>query len=261
MRTLAVRSGSGGANGTAAARHIASAMLPSRPFTNFLHFARNSVCCAVASPRAGGQAVQTATTLDGTEQDEAFMRLALAQARNAFDAGEVPVGAVLVVGADVVAATANATEAAASSLAHAELLALLEGTKVARNWRLSDATLYCTLEPCPMCAGAMLQARLGRLVYGARQPRLGADGSWVALLPRSEQQAPAGGVEMTADARAYEQADACACIEPVGPHPFHPRMAVSRGVLEAECSDIMIRFFQKRRAESASDSTDSDSGG
>lgn len=124
------------------------------------------------------------------------MRAALAQARAAFDAEEVPIGAVLVVGSEVIAAGQNATERRRNPLAHAELLAILAAAEQLQAWRLADATLYCTVEPCPMCAGAILQARLKRLVYGARQPRLGADGSWVALLP---QQQPAADAAEAAD--------------------------------------------------------------
>eukprot|EP00882_Tetradesmus_deserticola_P031251 GHRQ01035334.1.p1 GENE.GHRQ01035334.1~~GHRQ01035334.1.p1 ORF type:complete len:217 (+),score=13.82 GHRQ01035334.1:560-1210(+) len=115
--------------------------------------------------------------------DEHFMRLALQQAQAAFDADEVPIGAVLVCGSEVVATGQNATETRRNPLAHAELQCILTAAESRQAWRLQDATLYCTVEPCPMCAGAILQARLKRLVYGARQPRLGADGSWVALFP------------------------------------------------------------------------------
>ncbi|KAG2436628.1 hypothetical protein HYH02_011563 [Chlamydomonas schloesseri] len=113
------------------------------------------------------------------------MRLALQQARRGAALGEVPVGAVLVApdGAAVLAAAHNRVHTRRSPLAHAEMLCLAAGAARARAWRLLGTTLYVTLEPCPMCAGALMQARVGRVVYGARQPRLGADGSWVQLFP------------------------------------------------------------------------------
>jgi tRNA(adenine34) deaminase len=127
--------------------------------------------------------------------DEHFMRFALQQAQAAFDADEVPIGAVLVCGSEVVSTGQNATETRRNPLAHAELQCILAAADSRQAWRLQDATLYCTVEPCPMCAGAVLQARLQRLVYGARQPRLGADGSWVALFPQQLlAEAVAGGV-------------------------------------------------------------------
>ncbi|KAG2443760.1 hypothetical protein HXX76_002106 [Chlamydomonas incerta] len=128
-----------------------------------------------------------------TEADHHFMRLALQQARRAAAADEVPVGAVLVSadGATVLAAAHNRVHTLCSPLAHAEMLCLAAGAARSRAWRLLGTTLYVTLEPCPMCAGALMQlnaaaapqARVGRVVYGARQLRLGADGSWVQLFP------------------------------------------------------------------------------
>lgn len=115
--------------------------------------------------------------------DEHYMRLALQQAQAAYDADEVPIGAVIVCGTDVVSVGRNMTETRRNPLAHAELQCIMSAADRLQAWRLQDATLYCTVEPCAMCAGAILQARLQRLVYGARQPRLGADGSWVALFP------------------------------------------------------------------------------
>jgi tRNA(adenine34) deaminase len=123
--------------------------------------------------------------------DEHFMRLALQQAQAAFDADEVPIGAVLVCDSEVVSTGQNATETRRNPLAHAELQCIMTAAGSRQAWRLQDATLYCTVEPCPMCAGAILQARLQRLVYGARQPRLGADGSWAALFPQQPAEAVA----------------------------------------------------------------------
>jgi tRNA(adenine34) deaminase len=157
------------------------------------------------------------------------MRLALGQAQLASAAGEVPVGAVLVSGAgEVLASAHNLTEGGADPTAHAEMLCLRRAAGAGAGWRLLESTLYVTLEPCPRCAGAALQARVGALVYGARNPLLGADGSWVSLLPPQE-----GAVEEP----------------PRRPHPFHPDMRVRRGVLEGECGEVMRAFFRRRRQE------------
>ncbi|EFN57536.1 hypothetical protein CHLNCDRAFT_20896, partial [Chlorella variabilis] len=150
------------------------------------------------------------------DDDERFMRLALEQARLAFDDGEVPVGAVLVSGGgQVLAAARNAAEGAADPTAHAELLCIRQAATAAGGWRLLDATLYVTLEPCPMCAGALLQVRRAGLCSGVEQL----------------QAAPA----------------AAAAVQPTRPHPFHPNMVVRRGVLAAECGDLMRSFFARRR--------------
>ena len=121
------------------------------------------------------------------QDDEHYMRLALEQAKLGASMGEVPVGAILVSNAQVISAAHNTTEATSSPLAHAELLCLQATATQLSSWRLPSCTLYVTLEPCPMCAGAILQSRIKRLVYGARQPRIGADGSWVSLFPIDDQ--------------------------------------------------------------------------
>ncbi len=109
--------------------------------------------------------------------DDEAMGLALDQARAAAAVGEVPVGAVMVVDGAVVAARHNERETAADPTAHAEMLAIRDAARVTDSWRLDDATLYVTLEPCPMCAGAAWAARIGRIVFGAADPRAGATGS------------------------------------------------------------------------------------
>ncbi|GLC49170.1 hypothetical protein PLESTB_000190100 [Pleodorina starrii] len=128
-----------------------------------------------------------------SSEDMQYMATALEEARAAAAAGEVPVGAVLVHGGRVLARGRNRVHALRSPLAHAEMLCLAAAASKLRAWRLLGATLYVTLEPCPMCAGAILQARLARVVYGARQPRLGADGSWVQLFPRRDAGGGGGG--------------------------------------------------------------------
>lgn len=112
------------------------------------------------------------------------------------------------------------------------------------RWRLSDATLYVTLEPCIMCAGALLQSRVGTLVYGASNPLLGADGSYVDLLrppPEQGQQPPSD---------PCGEASRGGPIVPRAAHPFHPDIMVRRGVLADACGDVLRQFFRRRRMES-----------
>jgi len=145
--------------------------------------------------------------------DERFVRRALELADQAERAGDVPIGAVLVSG-DLVLEAKNAKEARGDATAHAEMLLLREAARRLGGWRLSEATLYVTKEPCLMCAGAILGARVKRLVYGARDPKGGADGSAFDVL-RS-------------------------------PRTNH-RLDVTSGVLEAEAAAQLQRFFQARR--------------
>ncbi|ESQ28391.1 hypothetical protein EUTSA_v10018020mg [Eutrema salsugineum] len=162
--------------------------------------------------------------------DEIFMREALVEAKKAADMWEVPVGAVLVHDGKIIARGFNLVEDLRDSTAHAEMICIREGSKVLRSWRLADTTLYVTLEPCPMCAGAILQARVNTLVWGAPNKLLGADGSWIRLFPGGE----GNGSE--------------ASEKPAPPvHPFHPKMTIRRGVLESECAQTMQQFFQLRR--------------
>lgn len=109
--------------------------------------------------------------------DEKFMKMALAEAEKAFDAGEIPVGAVIVRDGEVIARAHNLCEAQNDPTAHAELLAIRAAGERLGTWRLSECTLYVTLEPCPMCTGAAINARVGRIVFGAKDPRAGACGS------------------------------------------------------------------------------------
>ena len=118
--------------------------------------------------------------------DEKWMRAALALAAEAAALGEVPVGAVAVLDGEIIGRGYNRKESDQDPTAHAEMVALQEAAVSVANWRLLDVTLYCTLEPCPMCAGAMIQARLPRLVYGAPDTRFGADGSVVQVLRVAE---------------------------------------------------------------------------
>ena len=109
--------------------------------------------------------------------DQKFMAVALEEARRAMEAGEVPVGAVMVYGGEVIAQAHNRREGFQDPTAHAEMLALREAAQKFGRWRLTGATMYVTLEPCAMCAGAMVLARLDRLVYGCDDPKAGACGS------------------------------------------------------------------------------------
>jgi len=170
------------------------------------------------------------------------MREALAEAAKGARAGEVPVGAVMVMGGRVVARAHNETEQTNDPTAHAEMLCIRQAARVSGGWRLQDATLYVTLEPCPMCAGAALQARVGTVVYGAPNPMLGADGGWVQLLPPWQNAtATSNGFGTTSDSE-----DGGPLLRP---HAFNPNMTVVRGVLQQQCTDIMISFFRQRRQE------------
>ena len=198
-----------------------------------------------ASGRDGAGAV-SATSSSPQEDDRRFMALALEQAQLAAAAGEVPVGAVMVSGAgEVLAAAHNATEAQSDPTAHAELQCIRQAAQRAGGWRLLDATLYVTLEPCPMCAGALLQSRVGRVVYGARNALLGADGSWIDIL-RSRVAAGTDNDTSSSESGGEESEKAC---RPSRPHPFHPDLAVESGVLGEECGAVMKAFFKRRRQQ------------
>ncbi len=147
-------------------------------------------------------------------RDEIFMREALKEAKKAFDADEVPVGAVLVYNDKIIARGHNQVELLQDATAHAEMVCLTSGAAALSNWRLTDATLYCTLEPCCMCAGAMISSRITRLVYGAPDLRVGVCGSWINLFDKA--------------------------------HPIHG-FEITRGVLEAEAAALMRDFFQATR--------------
>jgi tRNA(Arg) A34 adenosine deaminase TadA len=148
------------------------------------------------------------------ETDEHFMRLALEQARQAERAGEVPVGAALVVGGQVVAHGFNRTIADLDPTAHAEIVALRAAAKAIGNYRMAGATLYVTIEPCAMCAGAIVQARVERLVYGADDPKGGAVRSCFAILNDPQ---------------------------------LNHRVEVTPGILAEECAALLQAFFAARR--------------
>lgn len=149
-------------------------------------------------------------------QDEIFMREALKEARKAFDKDEVPVGAVLVHKNRVIARGHNQVELLQDATAHAEMVCLSAAAEALGNWRLTETTLYCTLEPCCMCAGALLSARVSRLVWGAPDLRVGANGSWIDLFAQN--------------------------------HPIHS-LEITPRVLEAEAAELMRSFFVKQRGK------------
>ncbi|KAM6548213.1 hypothetical protein CsatB_019889 [Cannabis sativa] len=168
---------------------------------------------------------------DQRKIDETFMREALLEAKKAADTWEVPVGAVLVQDGKIIARGHNLVEELRDSTAHAEMICIREASNQLRSWRLAGTTLYVTLEPCPMCAGAILQARINTLVWGAPNKLLGADGSWIKLFPGGDGENNLG-----------------ASDKPTPPvHPFHPNMNIRRGILASECADAMQQFFQLRR--------------
>jgi tRNA(adenine34) deaminase len=211
------------------------------------------------------------TTPTDPALDEHFMHLALKQAHLAASAGEVPVGAILVSPTgEIIAQAGNATETSRDPTAHAEMLCIRHAAQTTRAWRLSETTLYVTLEPCPMCAGAALQSRLRRVVYGARNPLLGADGSWVSILSSSSSSYSRISEEEDGEEEDHVDVDdnretgnnnsnSNININSIDSrndsriisrrHPFHPDMMVTRGVLADECSEVMKTFFRRRRME------------
>ncbi|MDQ0233565.1 tRNA adenosine(34) deaminase TadA [Metabacillus malikii] len=116
------------------------------------------------------------------EQDIFFMNLAIKEALRARDIGEVPIGAIVVVDGEVISSAYNLRETSQRAIAHAEILAIDKACQQLGTWRLEDATLYVTLEPCPMCAGAIVLSRVKRVVYGASDPKGGCAGTLMNLL-------------------------------------------------------------------------------
>lgn len=148
--------------------------------------------------------------------DEKFMFEALKEAWKAYQKDEVPVGAVLVKEGRIIARGHNQVEMLQDATAHAEMLCITAGEAAVGNWRLSDTVLYCTIEPCAMCAGAMLLSRVSKLVWGAPDLRHGANGSWIDLFSKT--------------------------------HPTHT-LSVEKGVLEEFSGTLMKDFFRKQRLE------------
>ena len=143
-----------------------------------------------------------------------YMREALIEARKAYALGEVPIGAIVVLSGEIIGRGHNLREVLKDSTAHAEIVAMREAAQILGDWRLAGAALYSTIEPCPMCAGAIVQFRVKTLVYGAADPKAGAVDSLVDLVrdPR-----------------------------------FNHRVEVISGVLEEDCAEIMKQFFRELR--------------
>jgi tRNA(adenine34) deaminase len=147
-------------------------------------------------------------------RDEYFMRLAMREAERALEHEDVPIGAVVVRGEEVLAAAHNERELRQDPTAHAELLALREAAREVGSWRVLESVLYVTLEPCAMCAGGIVLARVPRVVFGAPDPKAGACGSVLDVL---------------------------------GEPRLNHRPAVSGGLLAHECADLLTSFFASRR--------------
>nr|WP_100332708.1 tRNA adenosine(34) deaminase TadA [Bacillus xiapuensis] len=148
------------------------------------------------------------------KNDEFYMRLALAEARKAGELGEVPIGAVIVYEGEVISSAFNLRETTQKAAAHAEMLAIEQACEKLGTWRLEKAELYVTLEPCPMCSGAIILSRVARVVYGAKDPKAGCAGTLMNLLEDSR---------------------------------FNHQSQVVSGVLAQECGQILTDFFRELR--------------
>ncbi|MBE7334912.1 tRNA adenosine(34) deaminase TadA [Staphylococcus haemolyticus] len=146
--------------------------------------------------------------------DEYYMKLAIEEAKKAQKLGEVPIGAIIVKNNEVIASAHNLRETAQLPTAHAEHIAIERASKVVGSWRLEECKLYVTLEPCVMCAGAIVMSRIPKVVYGATDPKGGCSGSLMNLLEESR---------------------------------FNHRAEVIKGVLEQECGDLLRNFFRELR--------------
>lgn len=146
--------------------------------------------------------------------DEYYMKLAIEEAKKAQKLGEVPIGAIIVKNNEVIASAHNLRETAQLPTAHAEHIAIERASKVVGSWRLEECKLYVTLEPCVMCAGAIVMSRIPKVVYGATDPKGGCSGSLMNLLEESR---------------------------------FNHRAEVVKGVLEQECGDLLRNFFREIR--------------
>jgi len=150
------------------------------------------------------------------------MRLAIAEAKKAEAMNEVPIGAVIVLDEEVIASGHNLRETTQNAAAHAELLAIEKACARTGSWRLENAKLYVTLEPCPMCSGAILQSRIKRVVYGAKDPKAGCAGTLMNLLQDSR---------------------------------FNHQSEVVSGVLEEECGELLRSFFRSLREKKKKEKT------
>ena len=146
--------------------------------------------------------------------DRKYMRAALKQAEKAITLGEVPIGCVIVCDGKVIGRGYNRRNTDKSTLSHAEITAIRKASKKLGDWRLEGCTLYCTLEPCPMCAGAIVQARMDRVVIGAASPKSGCGGTLLNILQNNE---------------------------------FNHQVEVDTGLMQEQCTEILRRFFKDLR--------------
>jgi tRNA(adenine34) deaminase len=156
--------------------------------------------------------------MDNSKKDQQYMRMAVEAAKVAEDNGDVPIGAVIVQCERVIGRAYNQREQLQDPTAHAEIIALTQAAAALENWHLNGCTMYVTLEPCPMCAGALVLSRMDRLVYGCDDPKAGSCGTLYNIV---------------ADGR------------------LNHRLQVTAGVLEKECARQLQEFFKKRRNEKA----------
>lgn len=147
-------------------------------------------------------------------EEEKYMKEAIRQARKAWKLQEVPIGCVIVKDGKIIARGYNRRNTDKNTLAHAEILAIRKASRVVGDWRLEDCTMYITLEPCQMCAGAIVQARIPRVIIGSRNPKAGCAGSILNLLQVPE---------------------------------FNHQVELTEGILEEECSSMLSNFFRELR--------------
>ena len=147
-------------------------------------------------------------------EDEKYMKEALKEAKKAYRLGEVPIGCVIVYEGKIIGRGYNRRNTDKTTLAHAEISAIKKASKIIKDWRLEGCTLYVTLEPCQMCSGAIIQARIDRVVMGSMNPKAGCGGSLLNILENES---------------------------------FNHQAEVTRGVLDEECSEILTKFFKELR--------------
>ena len=148
------------------------------------------------------------------QNPETYIEIALSEAKHAYKKGEVPIGAIIVKDGKIIACAFNLRETRRSALYHAEILAIKRACRKLKSWRLTGCDMYVTLEPCPMCAGAILQARISNLFFGAYDPKGGACGSVIDVLEADK---------------------------------FNHNVTVQGGILAQECGGIIKQFFRERR--------------
>ncbi len=155
-------------------------------------------------------------------EDEKYMKMALAQAKKAYDLGEVPIGCVIVYDGKVIGRGYNRRNTDKNTLCHAEITAIRKASKKMGDWRLEGCTMYVTLEPCQMCAGACVQARIDRVVIGCMSPKSGCAGSVINLLQMDE---------------------------------FNHKVEITKDVLHDECSTVLTTFFEELRIRNKAEKT------